>query len=82
MPSSRTAHESRRAGATAAEAVDLSDDDDDVVIIEENMQPEPQGPKGLKASAVVKQPGGSAAPAVYFTVFVISILPALTLVMA
>lgn len=29
-----------RSGATAAEAVDLSDDDDDVVIIEENMQPQ------------------------------------------
>ena len=57
-PSQRAdAHESRR-GATAAEAVDLSDDDDDVVIIEENMQP--QGHKPLPPSAA-KLPGGSAA---------------------
>lgn len=55
VPSQRCAHESRR-GATAAEAVDLSDDDDDVVIIEENMQPQ-----GHKPPAAAKQPGGSAA---------------------
>ena len=54
VPSQRVAHESRR-GATAAEAVDLSDDDDDVVIIEENMQPQ-----GHKPPAAAKQPGGSA----------------------
>ncbi len=29
-----------KAGATAAQAVNLSDDDDDVVIIEEGMQPQ------------------------------------------
>lgn len=61
MPSQPAAHDSRR-GATAAEAVDLSDDDDDVVIIEENMQPKPhppQDPKGLKAPAAAKQQGGS-----------------------
>lgn len=52
VPSEHAFHDSRR-GATAAEAVDLSDDDDDVVIIEEGMQP--HSPKGLKAAA--KQPG-------------------------
>ena len=40
-----------RAGATAAEAVNLSDDDDDVVIIEEGMQPQAAKP------APFKQPG-------------------------
>ena len=66
VPSQPAAHKSRR-GATAAEAVDLSDDDDDVVIIEENMQPEshpPQDPKGLKAPAPAKQQGGAGGLAV------------------
>ena len=61
VPSQPAVHASRR-GATAAEAVDLSDDDDDVVIIEEGMQPEPhppQPPQGLKAPAEAKQQGGS-----------------------
>ena len=40
-------------GASAAQAVNLSDDDDDVVIIEEGMQP--QAPHTHTASA--KQPG-------------------------
>lgn len=57
MPPEGASHGSRR-GATAAEAVDLSDDDDDVVIIEENMQPQGHKPS---APAPVKQPGGSAA---------------------
>lgn len=60
VPFQPAAHDSKR-GATAAEAVDLSDDDDDVVIIEEGMQPAPhppQPPKGLKAPAAAKQQGG------------------------
>ena len=36
----RNAEKVSKAGATAAEAVSLSDDDDDVVIIEEGMQPQ------------------------------------------
>ena len=40
-----------KTGATAAEAVNLSDDDDDVVIIEEGMQPQ------SATTAPAKQPG-------------------------
>jgi len=47
----RAGGNSNKTGATAAEAVNLSDDDDDVVIIEEGMQPQ------SATTAPAKQPG-------------------------
>ena len=47
----RAGGNSSKTGATAAEAVNLSDDDDDVVIIEEGMQPQ------SATTAPAKQPG-------------------------
>ncbi|KAL0039585.1 hypothetical protein WJX77_002700 [Trebouxia sp. C0004] len=47
---------SSKTGATAAEAVNLSDDDDDVVIIEEGMQPQ------SATTAPAKQPGAPIRP--------------------
>ena len=47
----RAGGNSSKTGASAAEAVNLSDDDDDVVIIEEGMQPQ------SATTAPAKQPG-------------------------
>ncbi|KAA6419442.1 MAG: hypothetical protein FRX49_10540 [Trebouxia sp. A1-2] len=52
----RNGGNSSKTGATAAEAVNLSDDDDDVVIIEEGMQPQ------SASTAPAKQPGAPIRP--------------------
>ncbi|KAL0045355.1 hypothetical protein WJX82_004695 [Trebouxia sp. C0006] len=54
----RAGGNSNKTGATAAEAVNLSDDDDDVVIIEEGMQPQ------SATTAPAKQPGAPVRPSV------------------